>query len=149
MARQQITLYLSLPPTRQDLTQDQWPEGWLLWEFRWGKVGLKPSWSSAYFVQCGPDEPRWSWTQIWVQARTLDYSLNWTAKSSAIQGWRRCQYCSPPTRRWPNRNWGPFGPKSTMEQKPFGTNVRQQITYLSLSPTRQDLTQGQWLEGRL
>ena len=31
------TWYLSLSPTRQDLTQGQWPEGRLKWEFRWGK----------------------------------------------------------------------------------------------------------------
>ena len=24
-----LNFYLSLPPTRQDLTQGQWPEGWL------------------------------------------------------------------------------------------------------------------------
>ena len=28
--------------------------------------------------------------QIWVQARMTDYSLNWTAKYSAIPGWQRC-----------------------------------------------------------
>ena len=51
--------------------------------------GLRPAglcWSSTHLVQCGPDEPRWSWTQIWVQARMTDYSLNWTKRSSAIQG---------------------------------------------------------------
>ena len=57
-------------------------------------------WSSTNLVQCGSDEPSWSWTQIWAQARMPDYSLNWTAKSSAIQGGQRCQCCSSPTRRW-------------------------------------------------
>ena len=52
-------------------------------------------------VQCGPDEPDWSWIQIWVQARMPDYSLNWTARTSAIQRWQRCQRCSSPTRRRP------------------------------------------------
>ena len=37
-------------------------------------------WSSTHLVQCGPDEPSWTWTQ----ARMPDYSLNWTARSSGI-----------------------------------------------------------------
>ena len=57
-------------------------------------------------MQCGSDEPSWSWTQIWVQARMPDYSLNWIAKSSAMQ---RCQCCSSPTRKRPSRSCGPFG----------------------------------------
>ena len=36
---------------------------------------LEPSWLSTDLVQCGPDEPRWSCTKIWVQARTPDYSF--------------------------------------------------------------------------
>ena len=38
--------------------------------------GLNPAglcWSSAHFVQCGPDEPSCSWTQIRAQARMPDY----------------------------------------------------------------------------
>ena len=31
------SLYLSLPPTRQDLTQGRWPEGRFLWGFRGGE----------------------------------------------------------------------------------------------------------------
>ena len=77
-----------------------------------GKVGheprLGPCWSSNPLVQRGPDEPSWSWTQIWVQVIMLDYSLNWTVRSSAIQGGQRCQSCSSPTQRWPNRSWRPF-----------------------------------------
>ena len=47
---------------------------------------------------CGPDEPSGTWTQIWVQACTPDFSLNWTTRSSAIQGGQRYQCCSqPPT----------------------------------------------------
>ena len=53
-------------------------------------------------MQCGPDEPSWSWTQIWVQACMSDYCLNWTARSSAIQRWQRCQCCCSLTRRWPS-----------------------------------------------
>ena len=35
-----------------------------------------------------------------------DYSLNWTVKSSGIQGWQRCQWCNSITRRWPCRSRG-------------------------------------------
>ena len=44
-----------------------------------------------------------------------DYSLNWAARSSAMQGWQRCQWCSSPTWRWPNRSRGSFGLKSAIE----------------------------------
>ena len=37
-------------------------------------------WSSTHFVQYGLDEPSWSWTQIWVQARMPDYSLKLDSK---------------------------------------------------------------------
>ena len=83
------------------------------------------SWSSVHFVQCGPDERSWTWTQIWVQARMPKYSLNWTARPSAIQGWQRCLWCSPPTRRWPSRSLGPFGLKSATEHWLSGTDARQ------------------------
>ena len=72
---------------------------------------LKPAglcWSSAHLVQCRPDEPSWSWTQTWVQACMPDYSLNWTTRSSAIQGGQRCQWCSLPTWRWPNWSREPY-----------------------------------------
>ena len=62
-------------------------------------------WSSAHLVQCGPHEPSWTWTQIWVQARIPDYSLNRTAMFSAIQGRQMCQWYSFPSRRRPNRWW--------------------------------------------
>ena len=42
-------------------------------------------WSLAHLMQCRPDELSWTWTQTWVQAWMLDYSLKWTARSSAIQ----------------------------------------------------------------
>ena len=125
--------YLSLTPTRQDLTQSHWPEGQL-------KVGIKGSgssdtsrgsslaglcWSSTHLVQCGPDEPCWTWTQIWVQARMPDYSLNWTARSSAIQGWQRCQWCSLPTQGWPSRNWRLFSLESAIGSNiSSGTNAK-------------------------
>ena len=37
-----IFRYLSLPPTRQDLTQGQWPEGRLKWGLCEGNVGHEP-----------------------------------------------------------------------------------------------------------
>ena len=114
-------LYLSLPPTRQDLTQrliivegkererlgmrrGSSPAGHqptrMLMERKVGdgrtqaekrRSGTCRSsspaglcWSSSHLVQCGPDEPSWTWTQIWLQTRMPDYSLNWTARSSAI-----------------------------------------------------------------
>ena len=98
-----------------------------------GRGSLDPSrnssaaglcWSSAHLVQCGLDEFSWSWTQIRVQARMTDYSLNWTARSSAIRGWQRCQCCSSPTRRWASRSRGPFGLKSAMEHWLFGADAR-------------------------
>ena len=78
--------------------------------------------STVHKVQCGPGEPSWSLTQIWVEVRMPDYCLNWIARSNAIQEWLRCQWCSSPTRRCPNRSRGPFGHKSAMEHWPFGTN---------------------------
>ena len=58
--------------------------------------------SLVSFVQCGFNEPSWKWTPKWVLARMPIYSLNWTARSSAIQRWQRCQCYSLPTRRWPS-----------------------------------------------
>ena len=90
--------------------------------------GSSPAWlccSSAHLVQCKPDEPSWTWTQIWIQARLPDYSLNWTARSSAIQGRQRYQWCNSPTWRWPSQSRGPFDLKSAMEFWPSGTNARQ------------------------
>ena len=58
-------------------------------------LGSSPAglcWPLAHLVQCETDEPSWTRTQAWVQART---PLNWTKMSSVIQ-W-------PPTRRWPNQ----------------------------------------------
>ena len=153
-------------------------------------------WSSAHLVQCGPDEPSYTWTQTWVQAcmpvvslvqyrystgtsrrvgnsirerltlfppevvrhwlshwvyssgiTMLDYSLNWTARSSAIQRWQRCQRCSSPS-----QSRGHFSLKSAIEHWPSGTDARQSADrafslggnpYLSLPPTRENLTQGQ------
>ena len=65
-------LYLSLPPTRQDSTQSQWPEGRSLWGFRGGDGRAR----AEARTLLEPNEPSWSWTQIWVQARMPAYSLN-------------------------------------------------------------------------
>ena len=40
--RSEMSWYLSLPPTRQDLTQDQWPEGRLKWGLGEEEVGFEP-----------------------------------------------------------------------------------------------------------
>ena len=124
-----MSWYLFLPPTSQDLTQGQWLEGQLLWGFRLGTSrGLSPAglcWSSASLVQCGSDEPSLTWTQIWVQACMPDYSLNWTARSRAIQGWQKCQWCSLPTQRCPSQSGGPFDLKFAIEHWPSDTDTRQ------------------------
>ena len=74
-------------------------------------------WSSAHFEQCGPDEPSGIWTQTWVQAQMLDYSLNLSTGSSAIQRWQRCQWCHSPTRRRPNQSRGSFCLKSAFARQ--------------------------------
>ena len=107
--------FLSLPPTRQYLTQGQ-----MIWrsDYGWGlgrgrsypSQGSSPVWlywSSAHLMQCGSDEPSWTWTWTWVQAWMFDYSLNWTVMSTAILRWQRCKWCSSPS--W---SQGSFGLKS-------------------------------------
>ena len=93
-------------------------------------------WSSTHLVQCRPDEPIWTWTQICVKACMPDYSLNWTARSSAIQGWQKCQCCSLSTRRWPSQSRrGAFSLKSAMEHWPSGTDARQSAEQSAKIPT--------------
>ena len=83
-------------------------------------------WLSTPLVQCGLDEPSWTWTQIWVQARLPGYSLNWTTGSSAIQGWQRCQWYSLPTQSWLSRSRRPFDLESAINIRyPSGANVRR------------------------
>ena len=86
-------------------------------------------WLSAHLVQCGPDEPCWTWTQIWVQVHMPDYCLNWTARSSVIQKWQRCQCCSSPTRRWPSRSQGAFGLKFALLDNACLGQRQQQIKF--------------------
>ena len=91
-------------------------------------IGSSPAglcWWSSHLVQRGPDEPSWTWTQIWVQAWMLDYSLKWTARSCVIQGWQRCQWCRSHTWRWPSRSHGPFSFKSAIEHWLSSTDARQ------------------------
>ena len=77
-------------------------------------------------MQCQPDEPCCSWTQIWVQAQMPDFSLNWTARSSAIKGGQRCQRCSLHTQSWPCRSRGPFSLESAIDlDTPSSTNARR------------------------
>ena len=96
-----VRRYLSLPPTRQDLTQGQWSEGRFIVGVKGGGSGSSRDsnpaglfWSSANLVQCEPDDPCWIWTQTWVQAWRPDYSLNWTKRFNAIQCWSKTS--SPP-----------------------------------------------------
>ena len=57
-------------------------------DLKWGFRGVegRARAGARNLLVCGPDEPSWSWTQIWVQARMPAHSLNWTARSSDIQG---------------------------------------------------------------
>ena len=121
----QIRLYLSLPPTRQDLTQGQWLEGLLR-----GGEGRVIAKARAMLVT-GLLSAMWAWWALLDMDPNLgpgtipDYSLNWTARSSAIRRWQKCQWCSSPTRRWPSRSRRPFGLKSAftgqclLEPKPI------------------------------
>ena len=85
--------YLSLPTIRQDLTQGQWFEGWIIVKVKGvgGQAHAEISspaglcWSSAHLVQCKLDEPCWMWTQTCVLSRMHDYNLSWAKRSSAIQ----------------------------------------------------------------
>ena len=42
-------------------------------------------WSSGSLSASEPDEPRWTWTQTWIQAQMPYYNLNWSKRSSATQ----------------------------------------------------------------
>ena len=103
------------------------------------------------------NEPGRTWIQIKVQAWMPHFSLNCTMGSSAIQ---RCQWCSSPTQRWSSWSQRCSSLKSALNEheckwpskktqvdaKPTANLCNQQ--YLSLPPTRQDLTQGQWPEAQ-
>ena len=125
-----------------------------------------------------------------------DYSLNWTAKSSAIQKWQCvndaarppeglksaiCHWPSgtdarqsakkplheaateryiclslPPGRTWHKVNDSKVDYRKDLSEGKVGLDYAGHriisamwVWYLSLHPTRQDLTQGQWPEGRL
>ena len=97
----------------------------------WHKVNVPKVDYGGGFVQRGPDEPNWTWTQIWVVARMSDYSLNWT-RSSVIQGRQTSQWCRSPSRRWPSRSWGHFGLKSAIEHRRFAENTSTQNRALSV-----------------
>ena len=95
-----------------------------------------------HLVQCWPDEPSLTWTQIRAQTPMPNYGLNWIAISIAIQS---CQWCSSPTQREPSWSYVPFSFKSAIEYWPSGADTRQSagnpLRYFSMSPPRQDLTQ--------
>ena len=63
-----------------------------------------------------------------------DYSLNWTARSSAIQGGQRCQWCSSPTQQWPSRSRRPFDLKSDFAGQCQLRSKPPQINAVSLVP---------------
>ena len=110
--------------------------------------------SSAHLVQCEPDEAS-SFTNPNVSPGTYaSLRLKLDAWSSAVQ---RGQKCSSPTRRLPSRSWGPIRPRVCSwfrapirhECQTAQLKSRGRAQYLSLPPTRHDLTQGQKPEGRL
>ena len=116
--------------------------------------------SSAHLVQCEPDEAS-SFTNPNVGPGTYaSLRLKLDAWSSAVQ---RGQKCSSPTRRLPSRSWGPIRPRvcswfrapirhecQTAQPKSRGRALLPLLSrYLSLPPTRHDLTQGQKPEGQL
>ena len=110
--------------------------------------------SSAHLVQCEPDEAS-SFTNPNVGPGTYaSLRLKLDAWSSAVQ---RGQKCSSPTRRLPSRSWGPIRPRVCSwfrapirhECQTAQLKSRGRAIYLSLPPTRHDLTQGQKPEGRL
>ena len=78
-----ICLYL---PSDRTWYKVKWPEGRTIVGVRGGEGWAWLSLSLAHLVQCRPDGLSWAWTQTWAQGRMPDYSLNWTARSSAIQG---------------------------------------------------------------
>ena len=91
--------YLSLPPTRQDLIQGQKPEGQLKWGQRGGEGRARAK--TRTLLVCAAHWPtncnvglmsqEVSGTQIWVWEQMPGYSLNSTAKSSAIHRGQRLQ----------------------------------------------------------
>ena len=60
--RNECATYLPVPPTRQGLTQGQWPEGRLKWGLGESKVGyeprLEPCWS---MLLIDPRSAMWAW----------------------------------------------------------------------------------------
>ena len=110
--------------------------------------------SSAHLVQCEPDEAS-SFTNPNVGPGTYaSLRLKLDAWSSAVQ---RGQKCSSPTLRLPSRSWGPIRPRVCSwfrapirhECQTAQLKGRGRAVYLSLTPTRHDLTQGQKPEGQI
>ena len=110
--------------------------------------------SSAHLVQFEPDEAS-SFTNPNVgQGTYASLRLKLDAWSSAVQ---RGQKCSSPTRRLPSLSWGPIRPRVCSwfrapiwhECQTAQPKRRERALYLTLPPTRHDLTQGQKPEGQL
>ena len=112
-------LYLSLPPIREEVTQGQWPEGQIIVGIK-GKEGRalaedrtwldyachRPALCKVDLMSLAGHGPNLG------PAHMPDFSLNWTSRSSALQGWQRCQWCCSPSRRWLSRSRGLFGFRS-------------------------------------
>ena len=66
-----------------------------------------------------------------------DYSLSWTARSSAIQWWQRCLWCSSLTRRYASRSWEPYALKSPFVGQCFSSVKANSKLILSASTPEQ------------
>ena len=93
-------------------------------------------------------------TQMWVRARMPVYGLNQTLGLVPYKGDKSA---ARPPEGWPSRSWGPIRPRVCSwfrapirhECQTAQLKSRGRAIYLSLPPTRHDLTQGQKPEGLL
>ena len=101
-------LYLCLSPTRQDLTQGQWPEG-------------RSTSQESYICVCLPPDRTWH--------KVNDPKVDRQAKRAIFVS---------------------FSHQTGLDTRSMTRRSidKPRELYLCLSPTRQDLTQGQWPEGR-
>ena len=82
--------------------------------------------SLTHSVQYGPNEPSCFLDPNLGPGMDAGYSLNKTARSSAIHRGQKCQCFSSPTQMWPSRSRGPFGLESVIDfDTPSGTNARR------------------------
>ena len=69
-------------------------------------------------MKCGPDEPSWTWTKIWVQACMPDYSLNGQQSPMLYKG-------DKDAARPPEGGQAKVSLKSAVEHWPSNTDARQ------------------------